>query len=300
MLVILSKDVFILINNRGMDIYMKKLVKLVGFTFASSLVLAACGASDNETISIGVVGDDTTVWDNIAERAQDEYGIDIELIKFTDYNTPNEALADGSVDLNSFQTIIFMNDYEEASGNDFAPIGNTIITPLGIYSEKHGDISEVADGQSIAIPNDVTNGGRALNLLQSAGLITLDEEASASFTPTVDDIIDNPHNLDIQEVDAAQTARSITDVDFSVINGGYAVDAGYYPQEDALFLEPNNESSRQYINVIAARAGEEDNETFQQIVELYQTEETAQLLEETYHGGQIPAWSEYGYEPIEQ
>jgi len=104
--------------------------------------------------------------------------------------------------------------------------------------------------------------------------------------------------LDIQEVDAAQTARSITDVDFSVINGGFAVDAGYSPQEDALFLEPKGDSSAQYVNVIAAAADNTDNETFQQIVEIYQTEETAQLIEETYNGGLVPAWSDYGYEPV--
>lgn len=279
---------------------MKKLVKLVGFTLGSSLLLAACGSGEDNTVQIGVVGDDTRVWDSVAERAKEEYDIDIELEKFNDYNTPNDALADGSIDLNSFQTIIFMNDYEEASGNNFTPIGNTIITPLGIYSEQHDSIEEIGEGQSVAIPNDVTNGGRALNLLQEAGFITLDEEASASFTPTVDDITENPYNLDIQEVDAAQTARSISDVDFSVINGGYAVDAGYSPQEDALFLEPNSESAQQYINVIAARSDEADNETFKQIVEIYQTEETAQLIEEVYNGGQVPAWDDYGFEPVEQ
>ncbi|RPA58209.1 MetQ/NlpA family ABC transporter substrate-binding protein [Aerococcus agrisoli] len=276
---------------------MSKLVKLAGFGLAASLLLAACGSAEETTVKVGVVGDDTTIWDSVAERAKEE-GIDIELVKFTDYNTPNEALADGSVDLNSFQTIIFMNNYEETSGNDFTAIGNTVIAPLGIYSEKHESIEEIAEGQSIAIPNDVTNGGRALNLLQTAGFITLDAEASASFIPTVDDITENPYNLDIQEVDAAQTARSITDVDYSVINGGYAVDAGYSPQDDSLFLEPNDESSAQYINVIAAPADNADNETFQQIVEIYQTEETAQLIEETYNGGQVPAWSDYGYEPV--
>lgn len=278
---------------------LKKLVKLIGFTLGASLLLAACGSGEDTTVKVGLVGDDTTVWDSVAERAKEEYDIDIELVKFNDYNTPNDALADGSVDLNSFQTIIFMNNYEEASGNDFTPIGNTIITPLGIYSEKHESIEEIGEGQSVAIPNDVTNGGRALNLLQEAGFITLDEEASASFTPTVDDITENPYNLDIQEVDAAQTARSVNDVDFSVINGGYAVDAGYYPQEDALFLEPNSESAQQYINVIAARTDEADNEIFKQIVEIYQTEETATLIDEVYHGGQVPAWDDYGFAPVE-
>lgn len=278
---------------------MKKLVKLVGFSLGASLLLAACGSSSSQSVSIGVVGDDTAVWDDVAERAKEEYDIDIELVKFSDYNTPNEALADGSIDLNSFQTIIFMRNYEEASGNDFTPIGNTIITPLGIYSESHESIDEISEGQSVAIPNDVTNGGRALLLLQEAGFIKLDEEAAASYVPTVDDITENPYNLDIQEVDAAQTARTIQDADYVVINGGYAVDAGYSPQEDALFLEPNNDTSDQYVNVVASRAEDADNETFAQIVDLYQTEETAQLIEETYNGGQIPAWDEYGFEAVE-
>src|SRR5699024_5355357 len=115
---------------------MKKLVKLIGFTLGASLLLAACGSGEDATVKVGIVGDDTTVWDSVAERAKEEYDIYIELVKFNDYNTPNDALADGSVDLNSFQTIIFMNNYEEASGNDFTPIGNTIITPL-VRSEEH-------------------------------------------------------------------------------------------------------------------------------------------------------------------
>lgn len=270
------------------------------FIGLAGLTLAACSsssASSSEsssdgavTVKLGVVGDDTDVWDSVSERLADE-GINIEYVKFTDYTQPNVALSDGSIDLNSFQTEIFLDAYNEESGDDLTPIGLTVIAPLGIYSDKVTDVKELTDGATIAIPYDTTNGGRALLLLETAGLIEVDDAAGS--TPTTSDITSNPLNLKIEEVDASQTARSLQDVDASVINSGMAVDAGFIPSEDAIFLEPVSDTSRPYVNVIVSRSEDVDNQTYQKIVAAYQTEATEKVIDDTSKGSSIAAWNDF-------
>lgn len=267
---------------------LKKLVLTLGLTASVSL-LAACGASaESDTVKIGVVGEDTDVWDFVIEKVEKEKGIDVELVKFTDYAQPNKALADGEIDLNSFQHKLFLESYNADHGTDIVPIADTNIAPLGIYSDKLTKVEDLKENASVAIPNDVTNGGRALLLLQTAGLIEVDP--AAGVTPTVNDITANPLNLDIQELDASQTARALQDVDASLINSGMAVDAGFIPTEDAIFLEPVDGNSDPYINIIAARAEDADNEVYQTIVEAYQADDTIEVIKETSKGASIPAW----------
>ncbi|MHC5375106.1 MetQ/NlpA family ABC transporter substrate-binding protein [Enterococcus sp. LJL120] len=278
---------------------MKKLVAglfigLAGFTLAACSTSSASPSESSSdeavTVKLGVVGDNTDVWDSVSERLADE-GINIEYVKFTDYTQPNVALSDGSIDLNSFQTEIFLDAYNEESGDDLTPIGLTVIAPLGIYSDKVTDVKDLTEGATIAIPNDTTNGGRALLLLETAGLIEVDDAAGS--TPTTSDITDNPLNLNIEEVDASQTARSLQDVDASVINSGMAVDAGFTPSEDAIFLEPVSDTSRPYVNVIVARSEDVDNEAYQKIVAAYQTEETEKVIDDTSKGSSIAAWNDF-------
>src|SRR5699024_9584226 len=227
----------------------------------------------------------------VKDRLVDD-GIELEFVKFTDYSQPNVALDNGDIDLNSFQHQYFLDNFNEEHGTDLVTIANTVNAPLGIYSEKIKDISELADGAKVAIPNDVTNGGRSLLLLQTAGLIKVDEDKQQA--PTVSDITENPKNLDITELDAAQTARTLQDVDVSVINSGMAVDAGFVPTQDAIYLEPVDDTSRPYVNIIVTRKEDEDNEIYQKIVDTYQTDETAKKIEETSKGSSIPAWEEFG------
>lgn len=279
---------------------MKKILKAV-LALGTLLLITACGTSnaapagDSEaettTVKLGVIGADTDVWDDVKERLADE-GINLEYVKFTDYAQPNTALADGSIDLNSFQHQFFLDNYNEEHGTDLVSIGNTVNAPLGVYSDKITDLDDLEEGAEIAIPNDVTNGGRALLLLQSAGLITVDE--AAGQTPTVSDITSNDLNLKISELDAAQTARALVDVDASIINSGMAVDAGFVPTEDAIFLEPVDETARPYVNIIVSRAEDQDNEVYQKIVDAYQTEETKAVIEETSKGSSVPAWETFG------
>jgi len=257
----------------------------------SILVLAACGsssASDDDVVQIGVVGENNEVWNHVIDKLADQ-GIEAELVRFSDYNTPNRALENEEIDLNSFQHIQFLETYNEDSNSDLQPIAETLFAPLGVYSEQINSIEEFSEGDTITIPNDASNGGRSLLLLQSAGLIEIDPEAGV--TPTVDDITSNPLNLQIEPLDAASTARSMSDSTAAIINSGMAVDAGLVPTEDAIYLEEIDESTQPYVNVIAARPGD-DKEIYQKVIEAYQSEDTAQVIEETSVGSQIPAWME--------
>ncbi|WP_462258882.1 MetQ/NlpA family ABC transporter substrate-binding protein [Vagococcus teuberi] len=278
--------------------------KFVGYIVAVAvlLVITGCGSGNKgakskstdgkeETVKLGVVGSDTDVWDNVQKRLKDE-GINLEYVKFTDYSQPNVALDSGDIDLNSFQHQIFLDNFNKEHGTDLVSIGNTVNAPLGIYSEKIKDVKELKDGDTISIPNDVTNGGRALLLLQTAGLIKVDPAKKQS--PTVSDITENKLNLKIEELDASQTPRSLQDVAAAIINSGVAVDAGYNPTKDAIFLEPVDDTSKPYVNIIVARKEDEDNETYQKIVDAYQTEDTKKVIEETSKGSSIPAWDTFG------
>ena len=278
---------------------MKKYLKLFTLTLVAVLSLTACGGTKSESgdqgagdekpaYKVGVVGtNEETYWLDVKERLAEE-GLDIEVIVFTDYNTPNDALASGDLDINAFQHYIFLDSYNADKGTDLVPIAETIRAPLGVYSKKITDIKDLADKATVAIPDDATNGGRSLLLLQSAGLLTIDP--AAGLAPTVTDIIDNPKNLTIHELDAAQTARALDDVDISIINGGMAADAGLYPQKDSIFLEEINEASQPYINIMAARQDNKDNPDFKKIIEVFQTDQTAAIIDTASNGANIPAW----------
>jgi D-methionine transport system substrate-binding protein len=284
---------------------MKNKTFLATLTLSASLFLAACGsaASDSSSsdvtsaeatepikVTLGVVGEVNEPWDYVIEELKEKENIEVELVKFTDYMTPNNALAEGEIDLSSFQTEIFMDNYNKDHGTELTTIGYTVMAPLGLYSDKITDISELKEGDTIAIPNDVSNEGRALILLQTAGLITLDPEAG--LVPTTEDVVENRLNLQFQTLESNQTARALQDVTASVINSGMAVDAGFIPSEDAVFLEPVTADSKPYYNVIAALAEDVDNEVFQTIVAYYQSEETAKVIEESSKGSQFPVWDE--------
>lgn len=275
---------------------MKKLFKLILaattlLVGAQSVVLTNVSAAETTKVKLGLIGDETRVWDSVRARLAKE-GIEIEYVKFTDYSQPNAALADGSIDVNAFQHQIFLDSYNSEHKTDIVSIGSTINAPLGVYSEKIKDIKDIKEGATIAIPNDPTNGGRALRLLQSAGLIKVDE--AKGYRPTVADIKENTLQLEIKELDASQTARALPDVDASIINSGVAVDAGFIPTKDAIYLEPVDEKSKPYVNVIAVRKEDENNEVYNKIVDVYQTEETKKVIEEVYKGSIIPAWESFG------
>lgn len=254
--------------------------------------LAACGnsnaAEEATVVKLGVVGEQNEAWEHVQEELKEKEHIDLQLVKFTDYRQPIVALEDGSIDLHAALTEIFMDNVNEESGYSNTTIAYTTLNPLGIYSEKISDISALADGATVALPNDVSNESRALLLLQTAGLITLD--ADKGLLPTTSDVTDNPKQLNFELLDANQTARALTDVDISLINNGMAVDAGLIPTEDAIYLEPVADSSQPYYNVIAARADEKDNEVYQTVVKYYQTDEVKAIIEDVTKKSSIPVW----------
>lgn len=267
---------------------MKKIFRALGLALVV-LVLAACGQSEETTkVKLGVVGDKNDQWEYLQEELLEKENIEIELVKFTDYRQPIVSLDDGSIDMHSALTEIYMDSINEEGGYSNTTLGYTTLNPMGVFSEKIDSLDELADGALVAIPDDVSNGSRALLLLQTAGLIELDE--SKGLLPTTSDITSNPKNLQFEEMAANQTARALADVDISLINNDMATDAGYVPTQDSIYLEPVAESSKPYYNVIAVRKDQTDNEVYKTILEYYQTDEVAAIIDEMSAGSSIPVW----------
>lgn len=271
----------------------KKLKRIASLLSVGVLILALTGCTaesnaDNEIIKVGVVGENNEAWEQVIKNVSKD-GIDVELVKFSDYSQVNQALVDGEIDLNSFQHYAYLEKEKEDKGFELSVIGETLIAPLGVYSNTLADIKDIKVGGKIAIPNDATNEGRALKLLESAGLIKVNEDAG--YTPTLSDITENTKNIEFVEVEAGQTARLLPDVDASVINGGHAIDAGLNCKEDAIYTETVEEGSdNPYINVIVANTADKDNETYKKLVDEYRTEEIANLIDEVYQGAYVPTW----------
>lgn len=282
---------------------MKNIKKLVGILLVITFALSIAGCSSNKaqvssssapekaetvTIKLGVVGENNEQWKPVIEALAKE-NITLELVKFSDYTLPNQALADGEIDLNSFQHYAFLESEVKDKGLKVTAIGETIIAPLGLYSKKIKSISELKEGDKIAIPNDATNGGRSLKVLESAGLIKVNPDAG--YVPTVNDIAENPLKLEFYEVGAAQTSGLLPDVAAAIINGGHAVDAGLNPEKDAIYLETVTEGSgNPYINIIAARTADKGNDLYKKVVVAFRTDEVAEVIRTTYKGAYTPAW----------
>ncbi|MEE6715489.1 MetQ/NlpA family ABC transporter substrate-binding protein [Schleiferilactobacillus harbinensis] len=281
---------------------MKKSIKRTLITIALALplffLLAACGSSKSssassssassaslKTVRLGIMGSDDRIWKAVGKVAKKKYNIDLKLTKFTDYNQPNAALSDGSIDLNAFQHQFFLDNWNKAHKSDIVSIGETILAPIRLYSQKIKSVKDFKKGDEIAIPNDATNEGRALNVLATIGLIKLDNKA----LPTTADIKENKLGLKITALDAAQTARALSDVTAAVVNDGVANDAKLDPNS-ALYVEKVNKKSEPYINIIAANKKDAKNKTYLDLVKAYQTEATKKLLKEIYKGADIPAW----------
>ena len=271
----------------------KKLKRIASLLSVGVLILALTGCTaesnaDNEIIKVGVVGENNEAWEQVIKNVSKD-GIDVELVKFSDYSQVNQALVDGEIDLNSFQHYAYLEKEKEDKGFELSVIGETLIAPLGVYSNTLADIKDIKVGGKIAIPNDATNEGRALKLLESAGLIKVNEDAG--YTPTLSDITENTKNIEFVEVEAGQTARLLPDVDASVINGGHAIDAGLNCKEDAIYTETVEEGSdNPYINVIVANTADKDNETYKKLVDEYRSDEIANLIDEVYQGAYVPTW----------
>ena len=271
---------------------MKKII-IIALVSALLLSLSIPSLAEQTVIKLGLVGENSEQWVPVINKLAEE-GITLELVKFADYTLPNRALQDKEIDLNSFQHYAFLEKDSAAFGYSLVAIGDTIIAPLGLYSHKIKDVSEIKANDKIAVPNDPTNEGRALKLLETAGLIKVDPEVG--FLPEKSDITDNPLNLDIIEVEAAQTAALLPDVAAAIINGQHAVDHQLFPQTDAIFLETaGGNTNNPFVNIVAARAEDKDNPLYKKVADYFRTQEVAEILLREYKGAYLPAWD---YEPV--
>lgn len=259
---------------------------------ALALVLAGCGSQNsgatgqkNTTVKVGIVGADKTIWNAVAKQVKKE-NINLKIVAFTDYNQPNKALEAGDIDINAFQHQYFLDNWNKANKGDIVSIGQTVLAPLAVYSQKITGLDKLKANDTIAIPNDTTNEGRALQLLANAGLITLD---TSKALPTPKDIKANKLNLTIKALDAAQLPSTLPDVAAAVINSGVAVDAKLNP-EKAIYREKITKDSKPWINIIAARKQDKANKTYQKIVKAYQTDDIEKLIKKTYKSTETAAW----------
>lgn len=214
-----------------------------------------------------------------------EQGITLEIAQYNDYVQPNNAVEDGSLDANYFQHITYMNDFNEEYGTHLVSAAEVHYEPMGLYAGKTTSLDELADGALIGLPNDATNEGRALLVLQQEGLITLSEDAG--ITATINDIVDNPKNLQFSEMEAAQLPLRLADLDMAVINGNYAIDAGL-SMDDALAVESaDGEAAQAYVNVLAVEEGREDDPAIQALAAALCSDEVKAFIDENYNGAVV-------------
>lgn len=263
------------------------LLVLLASAFAASPAVAA--ASERRVkVKIGVASElAKELWEPVVKRAAND-GIDIELITFGDYTIPNEALNAGEIDLNAFQHHTFLNNEIKSKGYKIVSIADTFFTPMSIYSRKIKSVNELKIGDKIAVPNDVVNLGRALTVLQGAKIIKLDP--NAGLTPELGDITENPLKIEIIQLSAEQVPALLPDVAAGLINVGHARDFGLSPSKNGIFQDNASlYKDNGYVNLIAARIEDAENEVYKRVVKAYQTDEQKKFFE-SYGGFYIPAW----------
>jgi D-methionine transport system substrate-binding protein len=252
---------------------------------ASAALLLALSPASAEKIKVGVTPGPHAQILEVVKPIAAKKGLEIEILEFSDYVVPNEALSSGELQINSFQNQPFLDNQKKDRGYKIEPVALTVNFPLGIYSKKHKSWDQIPNGGKIAIQNDPTNGGRSLLLLQDNGVIKL--KAGTGFKPTVLDIVENPKKLQFIEVEAAQTPRALDDVDAAAVNTNYAVPAGLDPAKDALLKE---DPKGPYVNLLAVREADKDKPWVKAFVESYQTPEVKEFVLTKFKGSVIPAW----------
>ncbi len=278
--------------------FWKKAVAVVAATGLATFALAGCSgsnagsaassaatSSDDNVIRVGasptphaeILG---AIADDLAEQ-----GYTLDIVEYNDYVLPNTALQDGEIDANYFQHITYLNDFNEENGTDLVSVAEVHFEPFGIYSEKITNLDELADGAIVAVPNDTTNEARALLLLEQEGLIKLNPEAGLSAT--VVDIVENPKNLQIQEVEAAQLPRVLPDVEIACINGNYALEAGLNVADAIAVESDSSQAAQAYVNVLAVKAGNEDDAKTKALVDALLSPTVQDFIAENYNGAVV-------------
>lgn len=272
---------------------MTKIISLITLIIVSIFSISCANKKYNdnlEIVKVGFVGEsDYQIWTPLIEPLK-EKGIKIELVSFSDYIIPNQALNDGEIDLNAFQHHAFFDNEVKNKGYTIEAIADTYISSMNIYSKNITNIDQIKEKDKVAIPNDPSNGGRALKVLEASGLIKTDPNKGDS--PTISDIIENKFKLEIVEVDAGSILSLLPDVSCAVINGNYAVDFGFNPNSDYIFKDdPSIYVGNAFVNLIAVRRDEKDKEVYKKIIETYQSEIVENVLINYFNGAYIPTWN---------
>ncbi len=265
---------------------MNLLTKAIVSAAIIGAVLTGCGEKKETELKVGAIaGSEAQVAEQAAKVAKEKYGLNVKIVEFSDFATPNVALNDGSIDVNAFQHKPYLDQQIKDRGFKLVAVGNTFVYPIAAYSKKIKSLAELKDGAQVAVPNDPTNLGRSLLLLEKQGLIKLKDGAGLNATKM--DIVENPKNLDIVELEAAQLPRSLEDVDFAVINTVYASQINLEPTRDGLFVEDKDSP---YVNLIVAREDNKDSEAVKTFVKAYQDEAVYQKAVELFKGGVVKGW----------
>lgn len=268
-----------------------KRILAAGAAAVLAVGLTACGGKENKaddkTITVAA---SLTPHAEILEAAKDllkEKGYTLEIKEFDDYPQQNVVVDEGEFDANYFQHQPYLDNFNEEKGSDLVSAAKIHYEPLGIYPGASEDLENIKDGAKIAVPNDATNEARALLLLEENGIITLKEDAGLNATKK--DVEENPHNIEIVELDAAQIARVVEELDFVILNGNYALDAGFNVQTDAIAKEEaDSEAAQTYANIIAVKKENKDSEKIKALVEVLQSEEIGKFITDTYEGAVVP------------
>jgi D-methionine transport system substrate-binding protein len=272
---------------------MKKSTKSLCLLLALIFILGlATGCSqqstakvEQKTLKVGVTAGPHAEVMDVVKKIAEKDGLKIEIVEFNDYIQPNVALNQGDIDANSFQHKPYLDNIIKDRNYDIITVANTVIFPMGIYSSKLKNISELQQGAIVAIPNDPTNGGRGLLLLEKIGLIKL--KPGVGLKAAVTDITENPKKIVIKELDAAQIPRSLADMDIAAINTNYAITAGLVPTKDAIAVEDINSP---YANIIAVRTKDKENPAVQKLIKAYHSDEVKTFIQEHFKGSVAPAW----------
>ena len=255
---------------------MKKILSFVAIALAATSVFA------QKALKVGATPEPHAEILNLVKEDLAAKGIDLQVVEFTDYVTPNDAVEAGDIDANYFQHIPYLESFNKEKGYHLVNAAGIHVEPFALYSSKVKKIADLKKKATIAIPNDPTNEGRALLLLQEAGLIELKKGAGITATPL--DIAKNPKKLKFKEIEAASLPRTLKDVDGAVINGNYAIPAGLSAKKDGLFVEG---SSSPYVNVIAVKAGNENKEEIKALIEAIKSEKVKKFISEKYPNGEV-------------
>lgn len=272
---------------------LKKLVLVLCGMLALTGAVAGCGGSDKPAADSGKkvvlkVGATPVPHAEILNHIKpvlEKEGIDLQVVEFTDYVKPNLSLSDKELDANFFQHKPYLDKFASERKLDLVSAGNVHIEPMGVYSKKIKDLKELKDGAKVAIPNDPTNGGRALVIMEKAGLLKLKD--GVGISATVSDITSNPKNLQITEAEAAMLPRTLEDIDIAVINSNFAMEAKLNPAKDALFIEAKDSP---YANIIAVRKGDENRPEIQKLMKALQSDDVKNFINTQYKGAILPAF----------